>query len=196
MKIIAFNGSPRKNGNTEFLLKKVLEPLTEEGFETELMQIGGKEIKGCIACLGCAKNKDGFCSVKSDIFNDCMAKMIKADAIIIGSPVYFANMTPEVKALIDRAGFVAFNNGGLFENKIGAAVAAQRRGGAVNVVESIYRMFLMSKMIIPGSTYWNFGDGLDKGEVERDSEAINNMIDLGKRIAWLLKKIKINENVR
>jgi multimeric flavodoxin WrbA len=190
MEIVAFNGSPRKNGNTQFLLEKILEPLKEEGFKTEIVQIGGKEIRGCIACMGCAKNRDKFCSLKNDIFNDCMAKMLKADAIIIGSPVYFANMTAEVKALIDRAGFVSFNNGGLFENKIGAAIAAQRRGGGVNVVESIYRMFLMSKMIIPGSIYWNFGNGLNKGEVEHDGEAVENMFDLGKRIAWLLKKIK------
>ncbi|MDY6820719.1 MAG: flavodoxin family protein, partial [Deferribacterota bacterium] len=189
MKIVAFNGSPRKKGNTEFLLNKVLEPLKEEEFDTELLHIGNKYIQGCIACFGCIKNKNGLCSVTNDIFNDCMKKMLEADAIIIGSPVYFANMTAQVKALIDRAGFVAYNNGGLFENKVGAAIAAQRRGGGVNVVESIYRMFLMSKMIIPGSTYWNFGNGLLKGEVENDKEGIDNMIDLGKRIAWLLKRI-------
>jgi multimeric flavodoxin WrbA len=190
VKVVAFNGSPRKNGNTMHLLKKVLEPIGENGILTEIVQIGGRNIHGCIACFNCFKNKNKRCNVKNDILNECLEKMIDADAIIIGSPTYFANVTAEIKALIDRVGLVAIANDGLFENKIGVAIAAERRAGGLNVVESINRMFLVTRMIIPGSTYWNFGIGLEEGEVAKDSEGINNMVDLGKRIAWLMKKLK------
>lgn len=190
MKVVAFNGSPRKNGNTMYLIKKVLEPVEESGINTEIIQVGGRNIHGCRACFRCFDNKDNICSVKDDIFNECFAKMVEADAIIIGSPTYFANVTAEIKALIDRAGLVAIANSGLLENKIGAAVTAERRAGGLAVIEAIYRMFLVTKMIIPCSTYWNFGIGLEEGEVASDTEGINNMIDLGKRIAWLLQKIR------
>ena len=190
MKVVAFNGSPRKNGNTMYLIKKVLEPVEESGINTEIIQVGGRNIHGCRACFRCFDNKDNMCSVKDDIFNECLEKMIEADAIIIGSPTYFANVTAEIKALIDRAGLVAIANSGLLENKIGAAVTAERRAGGLTVIEAIYRMFLVTKMIIPCSTYWNFGIGLEEGEVASDTEGINNMIDLGKRIAWLLQKIR------
>lgn len=190
MKVIAFNGSPRKGGNTEYLLKKVLEPIDQAGIATELIQIGGKPVRGCLACNKCMVNKDSRCANKSDIVNECIGKMIEADAIILGSPTYFADMTSEMKALIDRSGFVAFANGHLFSRKIGAAVVVNRRGGATNVMDSINHMFLMSKMIVPGSTYWNFGIGLDKGDVEKDAEALANMKDLGETIAWLIKSLK------
>ena len=190
MKVIAFNGSPRKGGNTEFLLRKVLEPIGEAGIETELVQIGGKLLRGCTACNKCRENQDSRCVLKSDMVNDCIAKMIEADAILLGSPTYFAGMSTEMTALIDRAGYVAGANGGLFSRKIGAAVVANRRGGATNVMDSINHMFLMSRMIVPGSTYWNFGVGLHEGDVANDEEALRNMQDLGETIAWLLKRLK------
>jgi len=190
MKTIAINGSPRKGGNTEFLLKKVLEPIGEAGIKTELIQIGGKQVHGCMACYKCVENKDSRCAIKTDIVNEYISKMIESDAIILGSPTYFAGMTSEMKALIDRAGFVAFANGRLFSRKIGAAVVVNRRGGATNVMDSINHMFLMSRMIVPGSTYWNFGVGMEKGDVEKDVEALENMKDLGETIAWLAKSLK------
>ena len=190
MKAVAFNGSPRKGGNTEFLLRKVLEPIGEAGIETELVQIGGKLLRGCTACNKCRENQDSRCVLKSDMVNDCIAKMIEADAILLGSPTYFAGMSTEMTALIDRAGYVAGANGGLFSRKIGAAVVANRRGGATNVMDSINHMFLMSRMIVPGSTYWNFGVGREKGDVQNDEEALRNMRDLGETIAWLLKSLK------
>ena len=189
LKVIAFNGSPRKNGNTEILLNSLLKPIKDAGIETELIQIGGKAIRGCLACNKCGETKNSRCIIKTDSVNEYIAKMIKADAIIFGSPTYFAGMSSELKALIDRAGFVAYNNGSIFSRKIGAAVAVHRRGGATNVTDSINHMFLMSRMIVPGSTYWNFGVGLDKGDVEKDKEAIVNMQDLGETIAWLLKRM-------
>jgi multimeric flavodoxin WrbA len=190
MKVLAFNGSPRKDGNTELLLKKVLEPIETAGIQTEMVQLGGKNIRGCLGCLKCMELKNNRCIIDSDFINECIEKMIAADAIVIGSPTYFSDMTSETKALIDRAGLVAFANGGLFRNKIGAAVSAVRRGGATNVMDNINKLFLMSEMIVPGSTYWNFGFGFDKGDVLNDEEGINNMVNLGERIVWLLGKIK------
>lgn len=189
MKVVAFNGSPRKGGNTEILLRQVLAPITAAGIETELIQVGGTPIAGCKACYACAKNKNRRCSNDTDKLNEYLEKMIAADAIVLGSPTYFADMTSEMKALLDRAGFVAIVNDRLFKRKIGAAVAVNRRGGAVNVVDSINHMFLMSQMIVPGSTYWNFGVGREKGEVESDKEALNNMQDLGETISWLVKAL-------
>ena len=189
MKAVAFNGNPRKGGNTEFLLRRVLEPISEAGIETELVQIGGEPLRGCTACNACRENKDLRCAVKTDMVNDCIAKMIEADAILLGSPTYFAGMSSEMTALIDRAGYVSAANGGLFSRKIGAAVVANRRGGATNVMDSINHMFLMSRMIVPGSTYWNFGVGLHKGDFANDEEALANMRDLGETIAWLLKSL-------
>jgi len=190
MKAIAFNGSPRKGGNTEFLLKKVLEPISEAGIETELVQIGGKPVRGCMACYKCRENKNSRCAINTDMVNECIGKMIQADAIILGSPTYFAGMTSEMKALIDRAGFVAGSNGRMFARKIGAGVVVHRRGGATSVLDSINHMFLISRMIVPGSTYWNFGVGREKGEVENDAEAMANMKDLGETIAWLVKSLR------
>jgi multimeric flavodoxin WrbA len=190
MKVVAFNGSPRIGGNTEILLKEVLKVAQENGFDTELIQIGGKHIFGCKACGACRTLHDNKCVFAEDIFNECFDKMLESDAIILGSPTYFAGMTPEMKALIDRAGYVGRGNGGLLRHKVGAAVISQRRGGATSVLESMQYMFLMSEMIIPGSTYWNFGFGAAKGDVLKDEEALANMKNLGENIVWLLKKIK------
>jgi multimeric flavodoxin WrbA len=190
MKAIAINGSPRKGGNTEFLLRKVLEPLTEAGWDTEFIQLGGKPIRGCRACYQCFKTKNSRCGQEDGIFDVCLEKMITAEAIILGSPTYFTDVSAEMKALLDRAGLVAVANGGLFRRKIGAAVVAVRRGGGTHAYDTINHMLLMSGVIIPGSTYWNLGFGLDKGEVEKDEEGLRNMADLGQTIAWLGKAIQ------
>ena len=185
MKALAINGSPRKGGNTEILLKKALAPLAASGWETEFVQLGGTPIRGCQACYQCFKKKDSRCSQKDDPFNQCFEKMVAADAIILGSPTYFTDVSSEMKALLDRAGLVALANGGLFRGKIGAAVVAVRRGGGTHAFDTMNHMFLMSGAIVPGSTYWNLGFGLDKGDVARDDEALRNMNDLGQTIAWL-----------
>lgn len=189
MKVIAFNASPRKDGNTHQLLTKVLEPIQKAGIETEIVQIGGKAIRGCLACNKCFEMQNKRCVVDSDMVNECIEKMIQADAIILGSPTYFANMSAELKALMDRAGYVSFANGKLFTRKVGAAVVAVRRGGGTDVMSAINKLFLMSGMIVPGSTYWNFGFGLEKGDVQNDAEGLANMQDLGQNIAWLLEKL-------
>ncbi len=192
MYALAINGSPRKNGNTELLLKEVLSELNDAGWETELVKVGGTAIRGCIACEKCFENKDNECAVKKDKFNDILSKMLKADAMILGSPTYFAAVSADLKALIERAGYVAYANNHAFSGKIGTAVVAVRRGGATHAYDTINHMFQMSRMIIPGSTYWNMGFGLNKGEVIEDKEGLANMRHIGKCIDWLGKAIKPN----
>ncbi len=189
MKVVAFSGSARKNGNTAILVNYVLRELEQEGIETELVQLAGKKIRGCIACMKCWENKDQRCSVTNDVLNECIEKMIAADGIILGSPTYFANVSTELKALIDRAGMTSIANDRMFKRKVGAAVVAVRRAGAVHVFNSINHFFFIGQMIVPGSIYWNMGFGLDKGEVEKDEEGVSTMKGLGQNMAWLLKKI-------
>lgn len=189
MYALAINGSPRKGGNTEMLLKAVLAPLAAGGWETELLRVGGKNIRGCMACGKCFEKQDRECINKDDIFNGVMEKMALADALILGSPTYFTDVTAEMKALIDRSGFVAMANGRLFAGKIGAAVVAARRGGATHVFDTMNHLFLISQMIVPGSTYWNMGYGMNPGEVQNDAEALANMAHLGQAVDWLARAI-------
>lgn len=190
MYALAINGSPRRGGNTELLLRTVLEPLSAEGWDAEFYQLGGQAIRGCQACSACFTNHDRRCVMKDDCFNEVMEKIVRADAIIIGSPTYFSDASAETKALLDRAGFVGIANDGLLRGKIGAAVVAVRRGGGIHVFDTINHMFLMSQMVVPGSLYWNLGYGLEKKEVAYDEEGLANMKNLGKTIALLGKAIQ------
>ena len=190
MKVLAFNGSPRKGGNTEILLRAALVPAAAAGMETGLIQVGGTGVQHCRACYLCAKNKNRRCVNDNDQINRWIEQIADADAILLGSPTYFADMTADMKAFIDRVAFVARMNDNLFSRKIGAAVVAQRRGGAVNVMDAINHMFLMSRMIVSGSTYWNFGVGRDIGEVSNDKEGMENMRDLGETIVWLVQTLR------
>lgn len=189
MKVIAFNGSARKDGNTAILIKHVFQELEKEGIETEMIQLAGKKIHGCIACYKCFENKDKHCSVKNDIVNECIEMMLDADGVILGSPTYVADITSEMKALIDRAGLVARANGDMFKRKVGAAVVAVRRAGSIHAFDSINHFFLIGQWIVPGSSYWNLGIGRNKGDVEDDIEGLETMKVLGQNMAWLLKKI-------
>lgn len=189
MKVVAFNGSARKDSNTAMLINHVFVELEKTGIETELIQLAGKPVRGCLACYKCAANKDQRCSVKDDIVNDCIEKMIEADGIILGSPTYFANVSSEMKALIDRAGVVARANGNVLKRKVGAAVVAVRRCGAIHAFNSMNHFFFIEEMVVPGSSYWNMGLGKGKGEVEEDEEGIKTMQVLGENMAWLLKQI-------
>ena len=188
MKVIAFNGSPRRDGNTATLLAAVFRELESQGIETELVHLIGP-LAGCKACFKCKEMKNGRCIQDKDMINQCIEKMAAADGIIIGSPTHFADLTPETKALIDRAGFVAMANGYMFKRKVGAAVVAVRRAGAIHVFDSINHLFLISQMIIAGSSYWNIGMGLEERDVERDQEGLATMRTLGQNMGWLLKKI-------
>ena len=188
MKVIAFNGSPRKEGNTNALITHVLAEIKAEGIETEIIQLAGKRIHGCISCYRCFSARDNHCSVDDD-FNGLLDQMAAADGIILGSPVYVAGVTPEIKSLMDRGCLVSTANGGLFTHKVGASVAAVRRAGSVTTLDSLNHFFLYGQMMIPGSTYWNLGIGMAPGDVEKDDEGINTMKNLGRNFAWLLKKI-------
>lgn len=192
MKVVAFNGSARKDGNTAILIREVFSEIEVEGIETEMIQLAGKTIHGCIACGKCYKNKDKRCAVDNDFANECIEKMIEADGIILASPTYFADVTTETKALIDRAGYVARANSDMLQRKIGAAVVAVRRTGAIHTFDTMNHFFLISQMIVPGSSYWNIGIGRAIGDVEQDKEGIETMRTLGKNMAWLLKKIVPN----
>lgn len=190
MKVLGINCSPRKDGNTHLLIMEVFKPLEAKGIKTELFQIGGKKLSGCIACMKCKKKADGRCHQKNDVINACIAKMEKADAIIIGSPVYFADLTGDAKAFLEVAGYALRAAGNPLKRKPGAAVVAVRRAGAVNTFDSINHFFLINEMIIPGSSYWNIAIGREKGDVLKDEEGMKTMKVLGENMAWLLGKIK------
>ena len=185
MKVLAINGSPRKDGNTQVLLEAALAAMSQAHWETELVQIGGKAIHGCRACGVCMTRQDEKCGSGQDVFNEVFGKMLQADAILLGSPTYFADVSTEMKALIDRAGFVAMANGSALAGKLGAAVVAVRRGGATHAFDTMNHLFFISQMIVPGSTYWNMGYGLEPGQVSGDAEALRNMAHLGQAMAWL-----------
>jgi len=189
MKVLAINGSPRKNGNTALLIDTVFTELKKEGIETEQVQLGGKKIHGCMACMKCFENQNKRCSMDNDILNVLVTKMFEADGIIIGSPTYFANVSSEVKALIDRAGLVAIANGYMLKRKVGAAVIAVRRAGATDAFDAINKFFFINQVIVPGSVYWNLGLGQEEKEAGNDEEGLNTMKILGENMAWLLKKI-------
>ncbi|MEN6644209.1 MAG: flavodoxin family protein [Armatimonadia bacterium] len=189
MRVVAFNGSPRPKGNTSLLIGRVFEELQAEGIETELVQVGGQPIHGCRACYACFKKANGHCVFDDDILNQCVDKMREADGIILGSPTYYANISSELKALIDRAGLVNGANGGFLKHKVAAAVIAVRRAGAVTAFDAINHFFFSAQMVIPGSSYWSLGVGREIGEVLEDEEGQRTMENLGKNMAWLLKKL-------
>jgi len=186
MKVVGFNGSPRKDGNTGILIQKVFRELEKEGIETELVQLSHKKIHGCIACYKCVENKDQRCAVNDDSANEYIEKITQAQGVVTGSPVYFMDVTPEMKALIDRAGFVSRSNGGMYKNKVGALVAAARRTGAMHTLDTMSHFFMSMEMITVGRA---IGVGRDKGDVEKDEEGLMLANALGQRMAWLLKKL-------
>jgi len=190
MKVVALNGSARKDGNTAILIKLVFDELKKEGIETELIQLAGHPIAGCIACYKCFKNKNRRCSVDKDMLNDIIEKMLQADGVILGSPTYFADVTSGMRAFIERCGFVARANDYMFKYKVGAGVVAVRRAGAIPAFNSIMLFLHYMQMMIPGSSYWNIAIGRDPGEVLKDEEGVQTMKTLGQNMAWLLKKVR------
>ena len=188
MKVVAFNGSPHRDGNTYRLIRHTLDAIERAGIETELIQIGGKKVHPCIACGKCLENRDRQCVQKKDMVNECIEKMLAADAIIIGTSTHFAGVTPEIKAFMDRAFLVAQANDNMFRQKLGAALAAERRSGAVCAVDSINHYFCISGMFSAGSRYWNNAKGFLPGDVETDDEGIDTMKQLGENITWFVRK--------
>jgi multimeric flavodoxin WrbA len=189
MNVVAFNGSARLDGNTAILLTTVLAELNREGIQTELVQLAREHLQGCGACYRCFKQKDERCSVDTDPVNDYIAKMAAADGILLGSPVYFADITANMKALIERCGMVARANGDLYQRKVGAGVVAVRRGGAIHAFNSLNHFFTIGQMLIIGSSYWNIGIGREPGAVASDEEGLRTMRRLGENMAWAMRKL-------
>jgi multimeric flavodoxin WrbA len=186
MKVVGFNGSPRKDGNTAILMNHLFRELKKEGIETELVSLSEKELQGCMGCYRCFENKDRRCAVKKDAANECIEKITNADGIVLGSPAHFIDVTPKMKALIDRTGFVALANDRMYRNKIGASLVPFRRSGAMHTVDSMNHFFLSMEIIIAGR---GIVVGREKGEVEKDEEGMKIVENLGKRMAWILKKV-------
>lgn len=189
MKVVAVNGSARKGGNTSLLIQAVFGPLRKAGVECELIELAGKDIRGCTACMKCREMKDGQCHGRKDFGNEVIDRLRDADGVLLGSPTYFADVSSEMKAVIDRVGYTSMSNGGFFVRKPGAAVVAVRRAGAIHAFDSINHFFLINQMLVVGSSYWNVGIGREKGEVEGDAEGLRTMTRLGENMAWLLEKL-------
>jgi multimeric flavodoxin WrbA len=189
MKVIAFNGSARKSGNTAILLSRVLEELEKEGIETERVNLAGKKMRGCIACFKCFENQDRRCSVTDDFVNECIGRMEAADGIVLACPTYFANVSAEMKALIDRGGLVSFANAGMLRHKVGAAVTVARRTGAITALNAMNTFFSCFEMFTVGSSYPNMALGMDAGDVDRDEMGLETMATLGRNMAFLLKAV-------
>ena len=186
-KVIGVNGSPRRDGNTAHMLQSVLDVCKKSGHDTELYQAGGRELRGCMACYKCRETK-GKCAI-DDWMNELYGKMVAADAIILGSPVYTSAITADMKAVIDRCGFVSSGEGKIFRRKIGAAVSPVRRAGSIHTLDTMNHFFLIHDMVLVGSTYWNMSLARNPGDYENDEEGVATMRKLGDNIVWLLEKL-------
>lgn len=190
MKVVAINGSPKKDGNTYNSLKAVAEELEKDNIEVEIIHIGNKAVSGCIACGGCGRNRNGKCTIQGDDVNEWIQKMKEADGILLGSPVHFSGIAGIMKSFLDRAFYVASANNGMFRHKVGAAVVTVRRSGGVTVFDQLNHFINYSEMLMPGSNYWNVAHGSAPGEVLQDQEGLQIMRVLGKNMAWLLKLVE------
>jgi multimeric flavodoxin WrbA len=190
MKVIAFNGSPKADGNTFFALKTVAERLEQAGVEEEIVHVGNKAIRGCIACYKCVENQNRRCSIDKDLVNEVIDRAIAADGLLLGSPVYYSGVNGTLKSFLDRLFFVAGASGGLFRHKVGATVAAVRRSGGIPTLNTLNQYLLIAEMIMPGSNYWNAIHGRTPGEAAQDEEGVQTMQVLGDNVAWLLKLIE------
>ncbi|MBR2768745.1 MAG: flavodoxin family protein [Solobacterium sp.] len=187
MKVIAVNGSARKNGNTDILIRAVFEELQKEEIETEVVDLAGEIIEPCKACWACGS--EGNCVHRRDRFTEIFEKMKEADGILLGSPVYSANISANMQALLERAAVVCDMNSGLMRHKAGAAVAAVRRAGSLQAIDAMHHFFLNHEMFLVGSAYWNMAYGQLPGDVLNDEEGMNNMRNPGENMAFLLKAL-------
>lgn len=189
MKVVALNASARRDGNTAMLINVVFEELKKEGIETELIQMAGKPVQGCIACYKCFKNRNRRCAVEKDTLNEIIAAMEPAEGILLGSPTYFSDVSSGMRAFIERCGFVARANDYMFKGKVGAAVTAVRRAGGIPAFSSMNLFLHYMQMFMPGASYWSIGVGRDPGDVLKDDEGMQTMASLGRNMAFLLKKL-------
>jgi multimeric flavodoxin WrbA len=189
MKILGISGSPRREGNTDILVNTALRILAEEGFEVEFLSLADRPIKPCIACQGCFSSEETRCVQNDPSFEGILEKFAAADGILVGSPVYFGSATPQIMALLDRVGYVARRHKQLLRRKVGAAIVVARRAGQNFTLAQLNYFFLISEMIVPGSTYWNIAFGREKGEVQNDAEGLETVRNLALNMAWLMKKL-------
>ena len=187
MKIVAINGSPRKKGNTAFALDLLCREFRNAGFDAEIIHVGNKQIHGCIACNKCIENKNEQCIIHTDEVNEWLRILKDADAILLGSPVYFAGIAGSMKCFLDRAFYVASANGGWFDGKVGASVVSLRRGGASAAFDGLNHYLLMSNMIVPASSYWNMVHGFQPGKAVSDGEGLQILENLAQNIIWILR---------
>ncbi|CEP84239.1 flavodoxin family protein [Paraclostridium sordellii] len=194
MKVVAFNGSPHKKGNTYNAIETVAKELEKEGIEVEIVHVGNKAIRGCMACGGCSRNQNERCVLDKDEVNEWIQKMKEADGIILGSPVYYSAIAGTMKSFLDRAFYVASSNGGMFRHKVGASVVAVRRSGGIPVFDQLNNYINYSEMIMPTSNYWNVAYGTAPGEVTQDEEGMQIMRVLGKNMAWMMKLVEAGKS--
>ena len=190
MKVVAVSGSARKGGNTAQLVETMFSSLRDANVECELIELAGKDVRGCIACERCRKEQDRQCHGRQDFGNEVIAALGDADAIVLASPVYFGDVSSELKAVIDRAGYVGRANGNMFARKPGAAIVAVRRAGALHAFDTINHFFLIGEMLVVGSSYWNIGIGRERGEVADDHEGQRTMTRLGENLAWIMQTLE------
>ncbi len=193
MKVVAFNGSPRANGNTREAIGIMAEELEKSGIEVEVVQVGNKKIRGCIGCMWCVKAQNERCVIADDEVNDYIQKMKEADGIILSSPVYYAGVAGTMKSFLDRAFFVIGVNGNFLRHKVGTSLAAVRRSGGIPTVDNLDRYINYSEMFVPTSNYWNVAHGLKPGEVTQDDEGVQIVRILGKNMAWLMKAVELGK---
>ncbi len=189
MRVLGISGSPRREGNTDILIHTALKVLEEEGLETEFLSLADRPIKPCVACQGCFSAEEIRCVQNDPAFEGIVEKFAAAEGILVGSPVYFGSATPQTMALLDRVGYVARRHPELLRRKVGAAIVVARRAGQNFTFAQLNYFFLISQMIVPGSTYWNVAVGREKGEVQNDAEGMETVRNLAKNMAWLMKKL-------
>ncbi len=189
MRVLGISGSPRSGGNTEIIVKLALEHMEKEGFETDFLPLAGRNIKPCTACGGCGKSEKVECVQRDPDFEDVIGRFIAADAVIVGSPVYFGSATPQIMSLLDRVGYVARCNNNFLRRKLGASIVVARRAGQNFTFAQLNYFFLVTEMIVPGSTYWNVGQAVRRGDINQDQEALDTVRDLTANMAWLMRKL-------
>jgi len=186
MKVMGISGSPRKKGNTEMAVRLALEEIERQGIDVEFVSLAGKEITPCNACMSCKKSPK---CVLEDDFQPIFEKIVEAEGLLVGSPVYFGSATPETMALLDRLGYVARNNNNFLRHKVGGPVVVARRAGQNFTYAQLVFFYTINEMIVVGSTYWNIAFGREKGEVTDDAEGVETLRNFGKNVAWVLKKL-------
>jgi len=187
LKVIGVVGSPRKDGNTEFLTRHTLKAIEDEGLDTELIRLAGLDIRPCNACMVCQNEER--CPIDDDLF-PLYTKMKEAEGIILASPVYFGSATALLKAFMDRAGYISLKNGRTFAGKVGGPLVVARRAGQTFTFAQIMYWFHILGFFMPGSTYWNIAFGREKGEVKEDKEGLTTAWNFGKNLAFLVKNLK------